>query len=160
VIDWDARHERARARRGSLDGYPYEVLPLPPLHPLEALTDADLATLADVYTTQGERAARTWCLVHDVDAAVLVLLPALPVAQKRADAPDAGDTPDPWLYVPPAMRSIVRAYINSEQEQDRDRALVLCDRYHLDYAVMRKVIAEEMRRAVEEARDLAGAPDG
>lgn len=38
------------------------------------------------------------------------------------------------------MRSIVRAYINSEVEKDRERALELCEQYGLNYRLMRLVI--------------------
>lgn len=63
-------------------------------------------------------------------------------------------TPDTWSTFPPAQRAIVRAYVNSENEDDRDRALALCRRYGLDYAAMRRVILDEM---IAESRRLGRA---
>lgn len=57
----------------------------------------------------------------------------------------------PWANVPRDMRSIVRLYINSEQERDRERAIMFCEEYELDYEVMRKVILDTM---IEESREI------
>lgn len=59
---------------------------------------------------------------------------------------------DPWAGVPVDERSRTRAYINSENEKDRDLALRLCKKYGLDYAEMRAVIMREM---VEESARIA-----
>lgn len=61
---------------------------------------------------------------------------------------------EPWATVPTAMRSFVRAYVNSENDADRERALDLCRRYRLDYAAMRRVILDEM---IAESRRLGRA---
>ena len=58
-------------------------------------------------------------------------------------------TTDPWAGVP----STVRAYINSENEKDRETARRLCKRYGLDYTEMRAAIMQEM--VAYEARRLA-----
>ena len=52
---------------------------------------------------------------------------------------------------PPEYPSYVRAYLNSEREADRDRALELCKVYGLDYATERARILAEM---IEESREL------
>jgi hypothetical protein len=49
-----------------------------------------------------------------------------------------------WANVPPHMRSVVRSFINSEADSDREQAHALCRRYYLDYAAMRAVILAEM----------------
>ena len=51
---------------------------------------------------------------------------------------------DPWLAIPAELRSVIRAYINSEQPQDKARALEFCKEYGLDYAEMRVRILAEM----------------
>jgi hypothetical protein len=49
-----------------------------------------------------------------------------------------------WASVPFNERSIVRAYVNSEQEKDIDHAMRLCARYNLSYAETRAAILREM----------------
>jgi hypothetical protein len=58
----------------------------------------------------------------------------------------------PWDTVPLRVLSIVRVFINSENENDKARALLLCEQYHLDYAAMRLVILDEM---VAESKRIA-----
>lgn len=59
-----------------------------------------------------------------------------------------------WKRVPKSKRSIVRAYINSENERDIERAHELCEHYDLDYDTMRQIIRDEM---IEESRALGKA---
>ena len=59
-----------------------------------------------------------------------------------------------WGRVPENKRSIVRAYINSENEKDIARAHELCELYKLDYQEMRRVILANM---IEESRALGKA---
>jgi hypothetical protein len=56
-----------------------------------------------------------------------------------------------WDNIPPHKRSIVRAYINSENEKDRERAHDLCRQYGLDYHLMRRVVLAGM---IQESRKL------
>lgn len=60
---------------------------------------------------------------------------------------------NPWAGVPAHERSITRAFINSEDPKDCERARRLCKRYGLDYAEMRAVIMREM--VAYEAQRLA-----
>jgi hypothetical protein len=60
---------------------------------------------------------------------------------------------NPWAGVPADQRSITRAFINSENQKDREHARRLCKKYGLDYAAMRAVIMREM--VAYEARRLA-----
>ncbi len=64
----------------------------------------------------------------------------------RVDQPAA----DPWATVPRNMRSIVRAYVNSNRSRDRDRANDLCAAYSLDYVSLRAMIREEIRARLHE----------
>lgn len=57
----------------------------------------------------------------------------------------------PWASVPREMRSTVRSYINSENEKDRESALLFCEEYELDYPMMRKVIMDEM---IEQSHEI------
>jgi hypothetical protein len=50
----------------------------------------------------------------------------------------------PWSTVPQSQRSIVRCYINSEKDVDKEHARALCVQYDLDYTYMRKLIFDEM----------------
>lgn len=72
---------------------------------------------------------------------------AEPPSAAPIDAPETG----PWASVPLHRRSIARAYINSENEDDRERANAICKQYDLDYAEMRRVVLAEM---TEESRKL------
>jgi len=49
-----------------------------------------------------------------------------------------------WQSIPPDLRPIVRARINSEQEADRIKALENCQTYGLDYDTERAKILQEM----------------
>lgn len=40
---------------------------------------------------------------------------------------------DPFVLVPPHMRSIVKVYIQSRMPQDEQRGRELCARYNIDY---------------------------
>lgn len=78
-----------------------------------------------------------------------------PIWTRSDDAPIVNSVETgPWATVPPYRRSIVRAYINSEQESDKERALEFCEQYGLDYVYMRYVILKEM---IEESRALGKA---
>lgn len=59
-----------------------------------------------------------------------------------------------WRAVAPADRSIVRAYINSENPDDRERAIALCKRYGLDYQEMRQIVLNEL---IAQSRELGKA---
>lgn len=63
-------------------------------------------------------------------------------------------TADPWSNVPLHLRSQTRAYINSENEKDRERAMRLCKHYKPDYATMRRIILSEI---IAESRALGKA---
>ena len=54
------------------------------------------------------------------------------------------------------LPSVVYAYINSEQPQDKARALELCQEYGLDYDTMRRAIFDRM--VAYEHKRLGTAP--
>jgi hypothetical protein len=53
--------------------------------------------------------------------------------------------------IPAERRSIVRAFINSENERDKERAQEMCRYYGLDYQEERRRIMAEM---VEQSKEV------
>ena len=53
-------------------------------------------------------------------------------------------TPNPLATVPAALRSTVRAYVNSENAADIEHARELCRAYGVDYAAARAWVLREM----------------
>ena len=65
-------------------------------------------------------------------------------------------------WIPLEMRGIIRAYINSDQDADKARALELCAEYGIDYALARQKILDQMIEYERErlARPARGEGEG